>query len=214
MRMPAVDGCGGSETELVLASASPRRRDLLREAGYRFRTAVADWDDAEAEAAAEVETAENLVERLAVHKARAAIEAHDLRAELVLGADTAVELEGDLLGKPADEADARRILGRLSGTKHRVLTGLALVDAGSETEWVGHAATVVRMRTMAEAEIDAYVTSGEAMGKAGAYAIQETGDRYVDGIEGSFTNVVGLPMELLERMLRTAGHDPAAFRQA
>jgi septum formation protein len=161
-----------------------------------------------------------------------AIETHGIRKGLVLGADTAVELRGRLIGKPRDEEEARQILSALvatgrhgdspaesdstgrAGSVHRVLTGLALVDAGAERRWLAHDATTVHMGPMSAAEIHAYVASGEAMGKAGAYALQETGDRFVERIEGSFTNVVGLPMELLERMLKAAGHDPKEFRDA
>ncbi len=198
------------EPHLILASASPRRRDLLRQAGYRFIVRAADLD--EERAVPRAPTPEAYVESLAYLKARAAIDKHGLEAGLVLAADTAVELGGDLIGKPADADDARRILARLAGSRHRVLTGLVLVDVATGVRRVAHASTGIRMRPMAPAEIDAYVAGGEALGKAGAYAIQETGDRYIEAVEGSFTNVVGLPMELLERLLKAAGHDPKTFR--
>ncbi|HUU09913.1 MAG TPA: Maf family protein [Phycisphaerae bacterium] len=194
---------------LVLASNSPRRRDLLRQAGYRFDVRPPPAG----ESAVRPRAAPGpYVESLAYLKAATAIEAHGLTGGLVLGADTAVELDGVIIGKPADEADARRILGRLSGSRHRVLTGLALVDLDTGRRLLAHEATGVRMRAMTPEEIDAYVASGEALGKAGAYAIQETGDRYVEQVDGSFTNVVGLPMRLLERMIKAAGYDPKAFR--
>jgi septum formation protein len=152
-------------------------------------------------------------ESLAYVKATAAIAAHGLKSGLVLGADTVVVLGGRIIGKPADEADARRILLALSGSEHQVLTGVALVDAASGRRWTAHEVTRVNMRVMRPAEIDAYVASGEAMGKAGAYAIQETGDRYIEQLQGSITNVVGLPMELLERMISAAGYDPKDFHE-
>jgi len=197
--------------QLILASNSPRRRDLLRQAGYRFsvrppavgETGVPPHGPPAA-----------YVIGLAYLKAQAAIRTHDLDAGVVLGADTAVEQDGDLLGKPADPADARRILGRLAGTRHRVLTGLALVDLDRGRRFLTHAVTAIRMAPMSPEAIDAYVDSGEAMGKAGAYAIQETGDRYVEDIDGSLTNVVGLPIGLLERTLKAAGYDPREFRDA
>ena len=195
---------------LILASNSARRSGLLRQAGYRFEVRPPPIEDRGVTAGASPEA---YVEGLAYMKARAAISAHRLTRGLVLGADTIVELRGTIIGKPADEADARRILSELSGSEHHVLTGLALLEPDSGRRWLAHDVTGIRMRAMSPAEIDAYVASGEAMGKAGAYAIQETGDRYVESIDGSLTNVVGLPMELLERMLKAAGHDPMEFRE-
>jgi len=213
--------------ELILASSSPRRRELLHQAGYRFK--VRPPGPIEDASIRRAPSAAAYVESLAYLKAMSAIETHGIRKGLVLGADTAVELRGRLIGKPRDEDEARQILSALAGSVHRVLTGLALVDAGAGRSrracpvgagtrlgerWLAHDATTVHMGPMSAAEIHAYVASGEAMGKAGAYALQETGDRFVERIEGSFTNVVGLPMELLERMLKAAGHDPNEFREA
>jgi len=196
--------------ELILASSSPRRRELLRQAGYRFK--VRPPGPIEDASIRRAPSAAAYVESLAYLKAMSAIETHGIRKGLVLGADTAVELRGRLIGKPRDEDEARQILSALAGSVHRVLTGLALVDAGAGRRWLAHDATAVHMGPMSAADIHAYVASGEAMGKAGAYALQETGDRFVERIEGSFTNVVGLPMELLERMLKAAGYDPRSLR--
>jgi len=206
--------------ELILASSSPRRRELLHQAGYRFK--VRPPGPIEDACLRRAPSAAAYVESLAYLKAMSAIETHGIRKGLVLGADTAVELRGRLIGKPRDEDEARQILSALAGSVHRVLTGLALVDAGAGRSrragtrrgerWLAHDATTVHMGPMSAADIHAYVASGEAMGKAGAYALQETGDRFVERIEGSFTNVVGLPMELLERMLKAAGYDPRSLR--
>lgn len=196
--------------ELILASSSPRRRELLRQAGYRFK--VRPPGPIEDSSIRRAPNAVAYVESLAYLKAMSAIETHGIRKGLVLGADTAVELEGRIIGKPRDEDEARQILSALAGSVHRVLTGLALVDAGAGRRWLAHDATAVHMGPMSAAEIHAYVASGEAMGKAGAYALQETGDRFVESLEGSFTNVVGLPMELLERMLKAAGYEPRSLR--
>lgn len=196
--------------ELILASRSPRRQDLLRQAGYRFTVRPPPVEERGVRGAP---TPAAFVESLAYLKAMAAIEHHGLAEGLVLGADTAVELAGRLIGKPADADDARRILAELSGSRHSVLTGLALVDVGRGRRLLAHDVTGVRMRPMTPDEIAAYVASGEALGKAGAYALQETGDRYVEHLDGSYTNVVGLPMELLERMLKATGHDPQEFRE-
>ena len=195
---------------LILASRSPRRQELLRRAGYRFEVKPSPVED---RGAARLRAPGAYVESMAYLKAIAAIEAHSLAEGLVLGADTAVELSGRLIGKPADEADARRILSHLSGSEHCVLTGLALVDLPSRRRRLAHDVTRIRMRTMSPREIDAYVASGETLGKAGAYALQETADRYVEAIDGSRSNVVGLPMELLERLLKAMGYEPGIFRE-
>jgi septum formation protein len=182
----------------------------LRQAGYRFEVRPPPVDDG---GQVQAPSPEMLVESLAYMKATASIESHGLRRGLVLGADTIVVLGDEIIGKPADEADARRILSQLSGAEQRVMTGVALVDAATGRRWLAHDVTRLRMRRMTPQEIDAYVAGGEAMGKAGAYAIQETGDRYVEQMDGSMTNVVGLPMELLERMLKAAGYDPNDWRE-
>jgi len=200
-----------SPPQLVLASNSPRRRELLRQAGYRFQVRPPPIDDSDADLAGMAP--EHLVEHLAWLKAASVADDRRLTGALVLGADTVVVLGGRIIGKPADQADARRILAELSGSTHRVLTGLALIDTATGRRLVDHDVTHIRMRIMTPAEIDSYVASGEAMGKAGAYALQETGDRYVESLEGSTTNVVGLPMQLLERMLRAAGYDPREFHE-
>jgi len=195
---------------LILASNSPRRRELLRQAGYRFEVRPPPIEDRAAEQAPSPGA---YAESLAYLKARAAVEHYGLGEGLVLGADTVVVLGGRIIGKPADEADARRILSQLSGSEHQVVTGVALVDAASGRRRLAHDVTRIRMRRMTADEIDAYVAGGEGLGKAGAYAIQETGDRYIERIDGSLTNVVGLPMELLERMLVAAGYDGRLLRE-
>jgi len=196
--------------KLILASNSPRRRELLRQAGYRFEVRPPPIEDRGVTGAPSPGA---LVESLAYLKAMASVDAHRLAEGLVLAADTIVELAGRIIGKPADEADARRILSELSGSEHRVLTGMALVDVAKRHRLLAHDVTRIRMRRITPAEIDAYVASGEAMGKAGAYALQETGDRYVEKIEGSLTNVVGLPMELLEQMIKAAGYRPEDLKE-
>ncbi len=142
-----------------------------------------------------------MVRRLAEAKARAvAATAGDV--DLVLGADTVAVAGREILGKPVDREDARRLLRLLCGDRHRVLTGLALVTIADGAVRTDVVETAIMMRPLSDREIDAYVESGESDGKAGAYAIQETGDRFVTGIDGSYTNVVGLPLERLSVMLR------------
>ena len=187
--------------KLILASASPRRRALLAEAGYDLDVRPADVPEDLPE---ESDDAPAVAERLAEAKARA-VAATAEPGCWVLGADTVVVRGRRIVGKPADVGDARRILRDLSGTRHQVITGVALVQSGSGRCLVRHAVTHVRMRPLSDDEIRAYAAGGEALGKAGAYAVQETGDRFIEVIDGSFTNVVGLPMELLREMLLEIG---------
>jgi septum formation protein len=178
---------------ITLASASPRRRRLLEEAGIAFRVEAPDVREEEPE--------RGDPHRVAAANARR--KALAVEGEAVLAADTVVALGDRLLGKPADEADARRILRLLSGSTHRVVTAVALRVGPRLLERTVE--TRVTMGPMSEAEIDAYVASGEPMGKAGAYAVQETGDRFVLRMEGPFDNVVGLPMAAVKALLREAG---------
>jgi septum formation protein len=183
-------------TSLVLASASPRRRDLLSQLGLRFTVAAADLDETPLPA----EAADVYVQRLAQEKARAV--ASRFPNAWVLAADTTVALGAELLGKPGDAAEARQMLSRLSGKTHNVYTGVALAGRSS-------AATVVRtsvtFRTLTAGEIDWYVGTGEPLDKAGAYAIQGRGGFLVAAVEGSPTNVIGLPLGETLAMLTQAG---------
>lgn len=179
---------------LVLASQSPRRAEILRQAGIAFTLRFAPIDETPKHG----ERPEAYVQRLAVEKAMAV--EHD-PGETVLGADTTVVIDGEMLGKPADAADARRMLGLLSGRKHEVLTGIALRRGGElARDW---AATEVWFAPMTGAEIEDYVASGEPMDKAGAYAIQGLASKHIEKIEGCYYNVVGLPIALVYRHLKT-----------
>jgi len=191
---------------LILASASPRRRDLLSAAGVAFELDPANIDESTDERDP-VLAATCLAER----KALAAAARHG-REEglLVLGADTVVAVEvggvDRLLGKPAGPDEARRMLSWLSGSVQRVVTGIAVCRPADGDLVSDHELTRVSMRTITPAEIEAYVDSGEWRGKAGGYAIQETADRFVTGLEGGgFENVVGLPVERTLTLLRRAG---------
>ena len=186
--------------KLVLASGSPRRRVLLRRAGFRFE--VMRPEIAEEEQPGESPGA--MVKRLAVSKAEAAAEALE-RGTLVLGADTTVVLDGKTLGKPVNAAEAVGMLLRLAGREHRVITGFCLWDAGSGSLEVGAIETEIVFRSMSRAEAESYVSTGEPLDKAGAYAIQGFGRRLVSEIRGSFTNVMGLPMEAIEEPLDRHG---------
>jgi septum formation protein len=183
---------------IILASASPRRRKLLRELGLKFHTVPTSVRERVSKGL----SARRVAERNALRKAQAA--ARKVKG-LIISADTIVATRFGIVGKPRNKRDAVCILSRLSGTRHRVITGLCLLDTCTGRKKVASEVTWVKMRKMSPEEIQAYVDSGEAMGKAGAYAIQETADRYVEKVEGSFSNVVGLPIELLYRMLRHFG---------
>ncbi len=150
------------------------------------------------------ETPEDLAERLARTKAEE-VAAPISESAIVIGSDTVVAVDDRTLGKPESTADARSMLTALSGRTHRVISGLCLVERPSGRSISGAEVTEVVMRSWTEAEIEAYVTSGECFGKAGAYAIQENADRYVTELRGSYDNVVGLPTELLERQCRALG---------
>lgn len=187
---------------MILASASPRRERLLLEAGLAFKVEPSEVQEVVDSSWLAQEAAEVLAER----KARAVAQAHVDDHCLVLGADTIVVLgEGEdelLLGKPEGQEEARRMLQSLSGTRHRVVTGVSVVRTGDGAGHTSHEQTWVTMRPIRPAEIEAYVASGEWMGKAGGYAIQETADAFVESLEGGgFDNVVGLPVKLALSLL-------------
>jgi septum formation protein len=178
---------------LVLASASPRRAELLRAAGIPFSVRAADVD----ESCRPAESPDAYVTRLARAKAEAVGLAPDA---VVLGADTTVVVDGECLGKPRDDEEARAMLRRLSGRAHDVLTGIALVHPGGAI--VDRASTRVIFQRLDEDELAWYVGTGEPRDKAGAYGIQGAASRFIVGIEGSYSNVVGLPVELVYQHLR------------
>jgi nucleoside triphosphate pyrophosphatase len=186
---------------LILASASPRRAELLTTAGIDFDVVVATID----ETPHPDEPPGAYVLRVARAKAAAVASRADLdgRSHAVLGADTVVVVGGRLLGKPADAADARQMLGLLSGGVHDVHTGVVLKSESGETAEV--VTSRVRFVPLTDDEIEWYVASGEPDGKAGAYAIQGRASRFIDWIEGSWSNVVGLPVATVYRMIRQAG---------
>ncbi|QGG96832.1 Maf family protein [Actinomarinicola tropica] len=183
---------------LVLASASPRRLDLLRQAGVEPAVEPADVDETSPPGA----TPESLAVGLARTKAQEVAAGHAGEDLVVLGADTVVVVDGRILGKPTDADDAARMLSALSGRTHHVVTGVALVDARTGRTVDGLARTDVRMRHLDAEEVAAYVATGEPLDKAGAYGIQGLAAVFVEGIEGDYTNVVGLPLPLVDVLLR------------
>jgi nucleoside triphosphate pyrophosphatase len=189
---------------LVLASASPRRQELLRNADLRFTVQAASVSEVPFAG----ESPKDCAERLAGDKARAVsrLRPHDF----VLGADTIVVVDGLMLGKPRDPADAARMLGLLSGRAHEVITGVCLMGPGESAAARAFAdtrseSTRVVMQPLSEQDLASYVRSGEPMDKAGAYAIQGIASRWISRIEGDYFNVVGLPVSLVFRMLREHG---------
>jgi septum formation protein len=223
---------------LVLASASPRRESLLRGLGLAFEVLPSGIPEDGGEGPAlqsapalALAKAREVAARLAAPSAacgppiphsairpstgsgRAELAEARIPQCLVLGADTIVECEGKTLGKPADAAEARAMLRALSGRTHQVVTGAALVDAASGRAETGAALTEVTFLALTDAEIAAYVETGEPFGKAGAYAIQEMGGLLVEGIRGSPSNVIGLPVTLVQDLLRRFGLDLWTLRR-
>jgi septum formation protein len=182
---------------LVLASASPRRLELLGNAGITFEVQPAHITENPQPG----EPAKDCAERLAREKALAV--ARQRPHDCVLGADTVVAVNGQLLGKPTDAADAARMLHMLSGCDHQVITGVCLVVKGKPS--VASESTLVTMSEITGQEIADYIATGEPMDKAGAYAIQGIASRWIPRIEGDYSNVVGLPVALVFRMLREHG---------
>ncbi len=184
---------------LILASSSPRRRELLQGLGLPFTVITSDVDETTESGLAPAE----VVEQLALRKAGAVAE--KVEGGIVLGSDTIVVLDGQILGKPVDEEDAFRMLSSLQGREHTVFSGVALIDAATGRSVVAHSATNVQVRPMTEQEIRAYIATGEPMDKAGSYAIQGIGATIVEGIVGDYFTVVGLPLHLTAKLLSRFG---------
>ena len=178
--------------KLVLASGSPRRAEILNSVGWEFEKAIPDVD----ESVIDGESPEDYVQRLAVEKAQAVGSAYEDR--LVLAADTTVVIEGEIIGKPEDPADARRMIAMLAGNWHAVLTGVAVSQNGFAN--VGIQSTRVKFAPMSDAEIDFLVEKGDPLDKAGGYAVQAQAALFIEGIEGDYWNVVGLPISLVYRL--------------
>ena len=188
---------------IILASTSPRRQELIASLRIPFEIMGSDAD----EDTPFGWSPDKIVETLSLRKADAVYRklSETCGSAVIVGSDTIVVLEGDILGKPADEQDAVRMLSGLQGRTHKVYTGVACVDAETGRSIVRHRVTSVRMKPLSEEEIVSYVRSGEPADKAGAYAIQGLGATIVDSIEGDYFNVVGLPLSLLSDMLEEMG---------
>jgi septum formation protein len=200
--MVTTDDVDCTPPRLVLASASPRRQELLRSAGYDFEVVAADVDES-------AYPAGMLPGAIAVHLAEAkAKSVASLHPDcVILAADTVVAFGDVPLGKPKDEADARRMLALLSGTTHIVITALTVAHTAEAFFKTVRTMSAVRMRFLTPAEMDSYIASGEWIGKAGGYGIQDR-DPFVTRVAGSHTNIVGLPMSVAKRLLAEAGIQP------
>jgi septum formation protein len=183
--------------QVVLATRSPRRLELFKAYGLPFISQGADLPEEPFDG----ELPEDFARRLALEKAEAV--ARDFPGALVMGADTVVACEETILGKPEDEPDAERMLRMLSGRTHRVITGVALVMKDKDIRHVFIDITFVRFRPLSNRDIAGYIQSGEPLDKAGAYGIQGGAGKFVEHCGGSYTNVVGLPMEALHKALAT-----------
>ncbi len=192
---------------LILASASPRRKQLLADAGLGVEVVQPPLE--ELKNGLPSLTPAQKAEALAYYKARS-VSQHRPNC-YVLGADTIVSVGGEIMGKAANPDEARRMLKTLSSTRHAVVTGVALLGPAGE-RLIASDTTYVTMKPMTDEDIDQYVASGEWIDKAGAYAIQETADRFVEKLEGHFDNVVGLPVELVLRMIREMREHPETHR--
>ena len=189
--------------KLILASKSPRREQVLRDAGFEFEIRAPRVDETRRAA----EAAGDYVVRLAEAKARAAaaLLPPSKNTSLVIGADTVVVVDGEMFGKPADSEDARAMLRRLSGRAHDVLTGVAVLPFPNGVPLTALETTGVTFAPLSDGEIENYIASGEAIDKAGAYAIQGRGGRFIERVEGCYFNVMGLPLARLYRLLRESG---------
>ena len=198
--------------KLILASASPRRAQILRDAGLRFERARANVGERRKPG----ETARMMTRRLAEAKARTVVnKLRNKSAEvIVIGADTIVEMRGELLGKPRSLRDARAMLAKLAGRTHRVVTSMAAIRLPDQAQAIATESTRVRFAHLTAREISEYVNSREPLDKAGAYGIQGIGGRFIEKIDGCYFNVVGLPLARLYRMLIELGWHPGGRSKA
>ena len=186
------------ETIIMLASSSPRRSELLTQIGVRYEVRHVDID----ESVGEDESATEYVVRMSLEKARRGHQAAEQRY-ITIGADTCIECDGEILGKPEDEKDAARLLTKLSGREHTVHSAVTVVS--EQTEMTELCSSVVCFVKMEQSTIDAYIATGEPLDKAGAYAIQGQAAQFITKLEGSYSSVMGLPLFETARLLRKCG---------
>ena len=185
--------------EIILASASPRRKELLEKIDLKFKVEPSDYDE---HINADLEPHE-MAQSLSLGKARAVARNHD--NALVIAADTFIVFEGKLFGKPHTEAEAKGMLEIINGGAHSVITGFTIIDSGNNKTLTRSVETKVYLKKLTADEIEAYVKTGEPLDKAGAYAIQGLGSVIIEKIEGDYSNVVGLPLNVLAEILKEFG---------
>jgi septum formation protein len=185
------------QPKIILASKSPRRAQLLHQVGLSFKIVPSHIDESNFHSTNPVQTAR----KIAVAKARSV--ALKYRSGIIIGADTIVVINRKILGKPIDKQDARNLLSNLSGKTHRVITGIAVLDARTNCIKQGHSITAVTFRKLTLKEIEEYIDTGDPFDKAGSYGIQGKGALFVERITGDYFNVVGLPLVLLFRLLKS-----------
>ena len=187
--------------KIILASASPRRKELLTQIGLEFEVIVSEADEN-----ISADTPENLVMQLSAIKAGAVYEEHKISADntLIIGADTVVAMNGQVLGKPKDKEQAKEMLNALSDNKHEVLTGVTIISikSGNIVKETFYEKTIVYTYPMTDSEIDEYIESGEPMDKAGSYGIQGIGAKFIKKIDGDYNNVVGLPISRIYKKIK------------
>ncbi len=187
--------------KVILASASPRRKELLEKIGLKFKVEPSDYAEDMRRSGL---SPDELAREISLEKARAAASRHKKNA-IVIAADTFIVFKSKIMGKPGTEAEARRMLMRLRGKPHSVITGFTILDADSGRVLTKSVETVVHIKNLTPEQIDAYVKSKEPLDKAGAYAIQGLGSVIVDRIEGDYFNVIGLPLSALAEALKEFG---------
>ncbi|MGD2094520.1 MAG: Maf family protein [Phycisphaerales bacterium] len=187
-----------SQHSFILASASPRRKQLLTEAGYEFTVVPPDIDES-AFPTSGIKAGE-YAEALALAKAKKI--AHKYPNRLILGADTVVDFKGQIIGKPADAEEAEQITKKLFSAPHKVITGIAIVRLSDDIELNRSDSTTIYPKKLSPEQIEEHIRDESWRDKAGAYAIKENGDEFIERIDGSLTNVMGLPMELLKQLLK------------
>lgn len=185
--------------EVILASASPRRKELLERIGLRFKVEPSEYEE---NILSGLEPHE-LARKISLEKAKVVADKH--RNAIVIAADTFIVFDGRILGKPHTKTEARKMLEAISGKSHSVITGFSIIDTGKNKTLSRAVETRVHIRKLTLAEIDAYIKSGEPLDKAGAYAIQELGAVFVEKIEGDYFNVIGLPLSALTEALKEFG---------
>lgn len=187
--------------KIILASGSPRRKQILEQVGLNFTVEVSDYEEKSIPGVSPSE----FVETLSLEKANVVAKNHN--DAIIIGADTIVVLDNQILGKPKTKQDAREILKKLSGNTHSVFTGFTIIDTVNKRTITNHVETKIRFKNLSEEEILAYIETGEPMDKAGAYGVQDKGALFVEHIEGDYSSVMGLPIVKIFEILKELGID-------